>query len=588
MQGRGHPAHPLDAGKPELSSAIGSISCVVDAHPRFHLDALRWFGSLTRLAGVDPADLVIHVVGPAQTDSLRYLRARGVAVREIQQFDARSPHCNKISGALSLAAEKPRGLSVLTDSDVVIFEDPRTLEIPSDQVGMTPVHMANPPLAVLSTVFAAAGLPLPARTALQLQPEESTAAGNGNGGLYLVPGAVLPTVARAWAQWAGWLLARSELLAAWSVHVDQVAMALALAALGVKTFELDVRWNLPTHVAAIIPADPPSPAVIHYHQKVDAAGRLVPTGVAAIDRRIQDANDALGDVWRDEFPNATFWNWRYLTDPDLGSGAGSRDRPLHDKRELLAALLEILRPTSALDVGCGDGEATRGLPFTNYVGLDVSAEAVSRARAGRTDGDYRVGTLADHAVRADLVVCLDVLIHQADAAAYHDLVGRLLHCSARALVVSGYEQPIPDAFPTVHFHEPLSATIRRFAPDVEVYPLREQHRITTVLVLKALPGGDPRDQRAGPLTEIGGLLVRLAAVLGELQAQRAAAAAESSRPRCEIESLAEENQALREAQGRMSAELARWRDRVAAMEGTRAWKLRAWLLRRRRGRVPRP
>lgn len=546
MLGPEQPVAAAAAGKSALSTAIGTFSCVVDAHPRFHLDALRWFASLTRLAGVDPADLVVHAVGPAQTDSLKYLRARGVAVREIQPFDARSPHCNKISGALSLAAEKPRGLSVLTDSDVVVFEDPRQLQVPSNQVGMTPVHMANPPLAVLATVFAAAGLPLPPRTALQLQPGESTAAGNGNGGLYLVPDALLGAVAQAWARWARWLLARIELLAAWAVHVDQVAMALALAAEGIETFELDVRWNLPIHVAAIIPADPPSPAVIHYHQQVDAAGRLVPTGVAAIDRRIREANSALGDVWGEEFPNATFWEWRYLTNPDLGSGVGSRGQPLQDKRALLAALLDVLRPASMLDVGCGDGEATRGLPVERYVGLDLSAEAVSRARAGRPDGDHRVGTLADHPVQADLAVCLDVLIHQADAAAYRGLVGRLLHAATRALVISGYEHPVPGAFPTVHFHEPLSATIRRFEPEAEIHSLREHDQVRTLLVLKGPPNGR------------------------------------------EAERLAAENRTLVDTQDRMSAELERWRARVAAMEDTRAWRIRAWLLRWRRGRAARP
>jgi SAM-dependent methyltransferase len=453
---------------------------------------------------------------------------------------------------------------------------------------MTPVHMANPPLAVLTTVFAAAGLPLPPRTALQLQPGESTAAGNGNGGLYLVPGALLPTVAQAWAHWARWLLARSELLAAWAVHVDQVAMALALAAEGIATFELDVRWNLPIHVPAIIPADPSSPAVIHYHQQIDTAGRIAPTGVAAIDRRIRDANDALGDVWREEFPNATFWDWRHLTNPDLGSGAGSRDQPLHEKRALLAALLEILRPASALDVGCGDGEATRGLPIEQYAGLDLSAEAIKRARAGRPDGDYLVGTLADHAIQADLTLCLDVLIHQADAAVYRDLVGRLLAASLRALIVSGYEHPIAEAFPTVHFHEPLSTTLRRFEYEAEIVPLREHHQITTLLVLKASPDGHPRGLRPGLLADIVDLLVRRAELVGDLQTQRAAPAAESPRRCREDERLAEENRILVESQDRMSAELERWRERVAAMEATRAWRLRAWLLRWRRGRVPRP
>jgi SAM-dependent methyltransferase len=566
-----------------VPTAAGKFSCVIDSHPRFHLDALRWFSSLTRLAGVDAADLVVHAVGPARTDVLTYLAARGVSVQEIQPFDPRSPHCNKIAGALRLAAERPDGLVVLTDSDLAICEDPRRLEGPSDQVGMTPVHMANPPLEVLANVFGAAGLPLPRRAAIQLQPGEITVAGNGNGGLYLVPGDLLPDVARAWAHWARWLLERAELLAAWSHYIDQVAMALALAAESIPALDLDVRWNFPIHLPSIIPADPPMPAVIHYHQHLDPAGRIVPTGVAAVDRRIADANAALGEVWSEAFPNATFWEWRYLTNPELGSGVGSRGKPLEDKRALLAALIEALRPASTLDVGCGDGEATRGIAIESYVGLDLSAAAVERARAGRHDGVYRVGTLADHAVEVDLTICLDVLIHQADPAVYHDLVSRLLRSATRALVVSGYEHPIGPTFSTVHYHEPLTATLRRLDPAAEIHPLREEHQITTLLVLKAPAARLGRGAPAEAVPGLVKLLAERASLLGELKAEREALSAELRRRLGDNERLAGENLALREARDRLSTELDRWRERVGAMESTRAWRLRAWLLRMRRG-----
>ena len=40
----------------------GRFSCVVDSDPRFHLDALRWYAALTRVAGVASGDLVVHAV----------------------------------------------------------------------------------------------------------------------------------------------------------------------------------------------------------------------------------------------------------------------------------------------------------------------------------------------------------------------------------------------------------------------------------------------------------------------------------------------------------------------------------------------
>ena len=96
------PAGPLSG---ETDSGTGLFSCVLDEHPRFHLDALRWFACLTEVAGVHPGDLVAHVVGDGQLGGSGLPEGKGVSVVEVERFDRRSPHCNKISGALRLAEE---------------------------------------------------------------------------------------------------------------------------------------------------------------------------------------------------------------------------------------------------------------------------------------------------------------------------------------------------------------------------------------------------------------------------------------------------------------------------------------------------
>ena len=113
------------------------------------------------------------------------------------------------------------------------------------------------------------------------------------------------------------------------------------------------------------------------------------------------------------------------------------------------------------------------------------------AKIGRPEGEFLVGHLADFPVRADLTICLDVLIHQADAGAYRDQVARLWESADQALVVSGYERPLGALGPMVHFHEPLSATLRTVAPDAEYYPVREEHGITTFVVLRPQPAPHP-------------------------------------------------------------------------------------------------
>jgi hypothetical protein len=99
---------------------------------------------------------LVHSVGASTSDILEFLRSEGVAVRCIDRFDDRSPHCNKISGALRLAEDDAAGLTVLCDTDVVVLEDLRRIDVPHDAVAEKPVDAPVPPLEVLLRIFAAA------------------------------------------------------------------------------------------------------------------------------------------------------------------------------------------------------------------------------------------------------------------------------------------------------------------------------------------------------------------------------------------------------------------------------------------------
>jgi hypothetical protein len=304
----------------------GCFSCVVDENPRFHLEAIRWYATLTTLAGVAPGDLVVHVVGDERSDALNDLRRRGVTIRPVPAFDPRSPHCNKISGAQDLADDPPEGLAVLCDTDIVVLDDPRSIDVPADSVAAKVVDAPVPPLEVLQAVFDASGLDAPPTVALPWGTNERTLTGNSNGGLYLIPGRLLPPVVSAWSHWARWLLDRAELLGRWAVHVDQVSMALALTATGTRSTALDVRWNTPTHDPTRIPRDAPEPSVIHYHQQVDLDGHLLTTGVPSIDRRIATANRVIDELWPNGLPSSTYQEWLATKETGSPSG-GDRKRP---------------------------------------------------------------------------------------------------------------------------------------------------------------------------------------------------------------------------------------------------------------------
>jgi hypothetical protein len=298
---------------------------VVDDHPRFHLDAIRWFTALTAVAGVDPGDLVVHVVGRDDSDALDYMRSRGVSVRSVERFDPRSPHCNKISGALRLAEDRRDGLVVLCDTDVVVLDDPRGIDVPSGAIAGKPVDAPVPPYEVILAIFDAAGVAAPPAVPLAWGTNQQTVEGNSNGGLYLIPGPLLAGISSSWAQWARWLLDRLELLQQWTVYIDQVAMAMALSATGTGAMALDVRWNTPVHAPTTIPADAAEPSIIHYHQQVDRRGRLLTTGVPSIDRRITVANQAIDGLWPDGFPPSTYDEWLLLKASEPLADGGSGD-----------------------------------------------------------------------------------------------------------------------------------------------------------------------------------------------------------------------------------------------------------------------
>ncbi len=271
---------------------------MIDDQPRFQLELLRWYATLTRSAGVDPRDLVVHLVGGGTSPVLDYMRNQCVRLTEVDPFDGRSPHCNKIAGALAL---DPVGeIVVLTDSDVVILEDLRRINVPARRLALKQVDAGNPSLQVLKAVFHEAKLVVPATIPIEWRPDESTLLGNGNGGLYILQAALLPELAAEWSRWARWLLDRSSLLGDWSVHVDQVAMCMTLAATGVQPLILDARWNMPIHEPNLIPSDVSRPAVIHYHDQGDDI-LLRTTGVAVIDEEIACANEAIIAVWRECF-----------------------------------------------------------------------------------------------------------------------------------------------------------------------------------------------------------------------------------------------------------------------------------------------
>ncbi len=201
--------------------------------------------------------------------------------------------------------------------------------------------------------------------------------------------------------------------------------------------------------------------------------------------------------------NRYFWNERYVKQPELGSGPGSRGYAAWYKQELIRAVLRLNPVRSILDLGCGDlcWLASDLLKDVNYTGVDISDVIVAKNRQAFPSlrfisHDLSVESLVDE---ADLVVCFDVLIHQIAPEAFqatlknillcvagHGLISYLTPGSGEAAVAHAPElvleaekefqqsfQKLDPGTPRARtaFHGPLPDCCQRIDPAIKVRPL---------------------------------------------------------------------------------------------------------------------
>ncbi len=169
------------------------------------------------------------------------------------------------------------------------------------------------------------------------------------------------------------------------------------------------------------------------------------------------------------FDNRRFWNDRYRINPELGSGLGSRGPVGRQKTACLAHAVHEFKPDSIFDVGCGDRALWKSVALpqgVRYTGIDVAEEQIERLRRQWPDLCFVAGDFlawSKDVPAADLVVCLDVLIHQHERATYTAFVERLWQCTGRCLLVAGFEEqpPVEYASTITAWHGPLSTTLAR-------------------------------------------------------------------------------------------------------------------------------
>jgi SAM-dependent methyltransferase len=257
-------------------------------------------------------------------------------------------------------------------------------------------------------------------------------------------------------------MAHSDLYEGHRFHIDQVSFALAMRDLGATVQLLDIAWNYPTNVPPDALPDI-TPQIIHYHAELTSGRKLKTVGLNKPDQEITKLNERLRTFVQQDMLNATWWNFRYYIDPELGSGLGSRGENLEYKRNLLLDALRPFDDPAVVDVGCGDLEVAKSLPIERYHGFDVATGALEIARKKRPDWRFdRIG-MSDPIEEGDVVLCLDVLIHQPTREQFLGMITRLTGAVRRRLVVSGYDEPPPGDSEIIRYYLPITEALQRTA-----------------------------------------------------------------------------------------------------------------------------
>jgi hypothetical protein len=437
------------------------FSLVVDDSPVFAYKGYHLVQSILRHCGGENTVICVNVTAKVSQEIRAIFEELGCTVSELASFGDGS-YCNKIAQLPNIQREE-FDLAVLLDTDTILIEDIR-LYLHTDCLQAKLVDMPNPSMAILAEIGRLAGLEkLPDVTHTDSGVGE-TFLGNCNGGFYAIPRNLFDKLSVEWPRWAAWLFKHIEPLRREGKenHVDQVSMWLVLHLNGLTYESAPSNFNYYIHFQGdhlfYIPQIPIS--LLHYHNEINVLGLIEsPYAGKAVEREaIQKANDQISQ----NFNSVLFWNFRYHQWPERGSGVGSRGEALLEKRKLLKAE-GIEQAESVLDVGCGDLEVLRELKLSNYVGLDRSKEALQRAAKARDDWSFRLMVYSDPAIApAEFVLCMEVLIHQATAGDYHQLIDFLGQKTRKKLIVSGYESEAGlGGNHMLFYYEPLKTSLER-------------------------------------------------------------------------------------------------------------------------------
>lgn len=127
------------------------------------------------------------------------------------------------------------------------------------------------------------------------------------------------------------------------------------------------------------------------------------------------------------------WDDRYLNNSK--SGLGSRGVYRKKKWEIINTVIPNIH--DVVDVGCGDLVFWEGLDCEKYLGIDISETVIKQNRILRSKWSFLYADAGDYikGLRAETVLCLDVLFHIMDDKNFTDILRNLCRYAKKNLVI---------------------------------------------------------------------------------------------------------------------------------------------------------
>ena len=431
------------------------VSLIVDVDPVFAYMAWHLVHSLVDKVDLSWRNIHVQFTHEVSVQTVDIFDGLGCGTHHLARFGD-GTYCNKLAQWGNLR-EADLDHIVFLDTDMICIDDFSGF-LPPDAIAAKTVDVENPKRSLLDDLFARAGFRnRPAMVDVDAS-DGQTYRGNCNGGFYSVPVQFADILFESWRRHAGMLLADIGPLrsAGKESHVDQISFCMALHETGLPFEALPSNANYYIHFEGphrLRERERPL-AMLHYHgSSLNILGLLEPAG--AVEDEERDAVGRANDGIRRNFHSRLFWDMRYKSFPERGSGVGSRGVKLEYKRDLLRAEgAEAFG--SVLDVGCGDLEVVGDLDLKNYVGTDRSGECLAIAACKRPDWTF-IQAPAGSVEPAGLILCFEVAIHQATLADYRDLIDFLAANTLKTLIISGYDALAPHVAQNhmLFFYEPL-------------------------------------------------------------------------------------------------------------------------------------